>query len=101
MNEVLPDLFRPAKAADTGVPGRPLEQLPDVIAWGSVTVMLAAVQARISSLEKQLQSANTSNLSVRKTALASLCSLGGDHQLRNGWGGRIRTSECRYQKPVP
>jgi hypothetical protein len=21
--------------------------------------------------------------------------------LQNGWGGRIRTSECRYQKPVP
>jgi hypothetical protein len=19
----------------------------------------------------------------------------------NGWGGRIRTCECRYQKPVP
>ena len=21
--------------------------------------------------------------------------------MKNGWGGRIRTCECRYQKPVP
>ena len=30
MNEVLPDLIRPAKAADTGVPGRPCSDLSRV-----------------------------------------------------------------------
>ena len=24
-----------------------------------------------------------------------------DNERRNGWGGRIRTCACRYQKPVP
>jgi len=25
----------------------------------------------------------------------------GKEYLKNGWGGRIRTYECRHQKPVP